>query len=949
MRRHSIIKPAQRLTAAACTLMMAGTMLTTSCKDDVLTGQPEWLGNSIYERLQDEGNYTTVMRLIDDLGQHDVLAHTGSKTLFAADDSAYNVWFRNNNWGVKSYEQLSLAQKKLLLKNAMINNAYLIELMSNEKAKSDNSTPLEGRAMRRETAVSIYDSVYIMPPSKFPEVETWAELRKRNKPIPIMCDITEPPMIHFLPSFMHYHNITDEDLDILTNHQAKSTAEAWVNGKRVSVRDITCKNGYIQKVDGVVESAQNMAQIMHQHPNMSTYTNIVDRFSVPVPDLDDKGGFGTYSSEYNRLYNREDTVYVLAYYANRFANTKILADAQEKNNCGGQLVFDPGWNQYVDSKLDVTLHNDAGVMIVPSNDAMEHFWNNEGRALQDEFGTWDNVNMKVLTALVRNHQLSSVTASVPSKFHTVLNDAFESLGITKNDIDSCFIGCNGVVYLTNKVFMPVEFVSVLAPASFHNQSMSLIYWALTGAEQYYKISYDSYGHISSVDTYPFNFKPYLLSMSSRYAMLLPTNDAMQTYIDPVSYGGESMRIGESGDTTTLIKVNAMTWEYDTSKPQSEWAQARPRPVVVEKDGTLTVDGGAPQQPVTAARVRNMLENLINQLIIVIPDSAKQKTLDDYLNEGYPYFLTKGGSMVRVSRGENGHLCFEGGWQMEGNGKPVVVSEEYKEDNGISYQLEETLPLPTTKSLSMVLKSHDEYNTFLRLANNDLTALFSKSIKAGGSETFTAGSSKQNNVNLTLFDNYNYTVYVPTNSSIEKLQQEGKLPTFETIDASWNEKKSAAFDSLLEAEHLLIENFQELAGPVRTSYRKRAKELVQNVVRDFVRYHVQDHSIAVGLASDRYNGQFETMKRNPVNNRFFTLGVSFDNQQITVTDEMGQQHHVITTPGLYNNIVREYWIKNNLQRMVSDAVVHLIDSPLMYQEMRPWREVVLEALKAEFMK
>ena len=949
MRRHSIIKPAQRLTTAACTLMMAGAMLTTSCKDDVLTGQPEWLGNSIYERLQDEGNYTTVMRLIDDLGQHEVLAHTGSKTLFAADDSAYSVWFRNNNWGVKSYEQLSLAQKKLLLKNAMINNAYLIELMSNEKAKSDNSTPLEGRAMRRETAVSIYDSVYIMPPSKFPNVKTWDELRKRNKPIPIMCDITEPPMIHFLPSFMHYNNITDEDLDILTNHQAKSTAEAWVNGKRVSVRDITCKNGYIQKVDGVVESAQNMAQIMHQHPNMSVYTSVVDRFSVPVPDLDDKGGFGTYSSEYNRLYNREDTVYVLAYYANRFANTKILTDAQNKNDCGGLLVFDPGWNQYVDSKLDVTLHNDAGVMIVPSNDAMEHFWNNEGRALQDEFGSWDNVNMKVLTSLVRNHQLSSITASVPSKFHTVLNDAFESLGITKNDIDSCFIGCNGVVYLTNKVFMPAEFISVLAPASFHNQSMSLIYWALTGAEQYYKITYNNSGQISSVDTYPFNFKPYLLSMSSHYAMLLPTNAAMQTYIDPVSYGGESMRIGEEGDTTVLMKVNAMSWEYDTSKPQNEWGQARPRPVVVEKDGTLTVDGTATQQPVTAARVRNMLENLINQLIIVIPDSAKQKTLDDYLNEGYPYFLTKGGSMVRVSRGENGHLSFEGGWQMEGNGKPVVVSEEYQEDNGVSYQLEETLPLPTTKSLSMTLKAHDEYSAFFHLANNDLTSLFSKTIKAGGSETFTAGSSKQNNVNLTLFDNYNYTVYVPTNSSIDKLQQEGKLPTFETIDASWDEKKSRDFDQLLLDEHLQIEGYDQLAGPVKTKYRKMAKELVQNVIRDFIRYHVQDHSIAVGLASDRYNGQFETMKRNPVNNRFFTLGVNFDNQQITVTDELGQRHRVITTPGLYNNIVREYWIKNNLQRMVSDAVVHLIDGPLMYQELRPWREVVLEALEAEFLK
>ena len=948
MRRTSIIKPARNMTAA-CTLMMVAAMLTTSCKDEVLSGQPEWLGNSIYERLQEEGNYQTVMKLIDDLGQHEVLAHTGSKTLFAADDSAYGVWFRNNNWGVKSYDDLSLAQKKLLLKNAMINNAYLIELMSNDKAKSDNSTPLEGRAMRRETAVSIYDSVYIMPPSKFPAAKAWDEVRQRNKPIPIMCDITEPPMIHFLPAFMQYHKITDEDLAILTNQQAKSTAEAWVNGKRVGVRDITCKNGYIQKVDGVIESAQNMAQIMHQHPNMSLFTSLVDRFSVPVPDVDEKGGFGTFSSEYNRLYNREDTVYVLAYYANRYANNRILSEAQDKNDCGGQLVFDPGWNQYVDSKLDITLHNDAGVMIVPTNDALNRFWNNEGRALQDEFGSWDEVNMKVLTSLVRNHQLSSITAAVPSKFHTVLNDAFEPLGITKEDIDSCFVGCNGVVYMTNKVFMPVEFVSVLSPASFHNQTMSIIYWSLTGAEGYYKITYDGYGHIIEVETYPFNFKPYLLSMSSRYALLLPSNDAMQTYIDPVSYGGEQMRISEEGDTTTLMKVNAMSWEYDISKRQNEWVQAKPRPVVVEEDGSLTLANTSAQQPVAATKVRNMLENLINQLIIVVPDSAKQKTLDDYLNEGYPYFLTKGGSMVRISRGANGHLAFEGGWQMEGNGKPVEVAEVYKEDNGVSYQLENTLPLPTTKSLSMMLKSHDEYSAFLHLSNNDLAALFSKSIKAGGDETFTAGSSAQNNVNLTLFDNYNYTVYVPTNSSIEQLQREGKLPSFDAIDAAWNTSKTAEFDSLLEAEHLLIETFEELNASQKTNYRKKAKELVQNLVRDFVRYHVQDHSVAIGLASDRYSGQFETMKRNPVNRRFFTLDVSFDNKQITVTDELGKQHRVVTTPGLYNNIVREYWLKGGLQRMVSDAVVHLIDSPLMYHEMRPWRQVVLEELEAAYKK
>ena len=120
-----------------------------SCKDDdlILTGQPEWLGNSIYERLQDEGNYKYTLRLIDDLDQKEVLSHTGSKTLFVATDSAYDAWFGAKNF---KYEDLSVAQKKTLLKSSMINNAYLLELMSNGKAEGDAANPEWGRTMRRE-------------------------------------------------------------------------------------------------------------------------------------------------------------------------------------------------------------------------------------------------------------------------------------------------------------------------------------------------------------------------------------------------------------------------------------------------------------------------------------------------------------------------------------------------------------------------------------------------------------------------------------------------------------------------------------------------------------------------------------------------------------------------------------------------------------------------------
>ena len=160
MKRKTIFCKGRQAVVVACSLLI-GASVFQSCKDedDILTGQPGWLGNSIYERLEEDGNYTNLLRLVDDLGQKDVLSQTGSKTVFAADDNAFGEWYRTNLWGARSYEQLTTAQKKRILNNTMINNAYLISLMSNVMG----NPPLEGRAMRRLTAASIFASALLVP------------------------------------------------------------------------------------------------------------------------------------------------------------------------------------------------------------------------------------------------------------------------------------------------------------------------------------------------------------------------------------------------------------------------------------------------------------------------------------------------------------------------------------------------------------------------------------------------------------------------------------------------------------------------------------------------------------------------------------------------------------------------------------------------------------------
>ena len=102
------------------------------------------------------------------------------------------------------------------------------------------------------------------------------------------------------------NKITSNDLSILTNGASNSVSDSWVNGKKVVESDITCKNGYLHKVDGVMVQSDNMAQIINRHANMSIFARMMNRFSAPYYD-------DAATKEYNRLYNNTDSVFTLKY------------------------------------------------------------------------------------------------------------------------------------------------------------------------------------------------------------------------------------------------------------------------------------------------------------------------------------------------------------------------------------------------------------------------------------------------------------------------------------------------------------------------------------------------------------------------------------------------------------------------------------------------------------
>ena len=124
MFKHRLTKFGVSSLLAMSMLFIGGSL--QSCKDWLdeypydNPGDPEWLGASVYDFLKEgtpNHTYANYVAIIDSLGEKESLAHTGSKTLFVADDAAFERFFNggNNVWGVSSVGEMSKTQMKTIL------------------------------------------------------------------------------------------------------------------------------------------------------------------------------------------------------------------------------------------------------------------------------------------------------------------------------------------------------------------------------------------------------------------------------------------------------------------------------------------------------------------------------------------------------------------------------------------------------------------------------------------------------------------------------------------------------------------------------------------------------------------------------------------------------------------------------------------------------------------
>ncbi len=901
--KNSILKRRiTRFLRSSCALIVLGGMCV-ACEDDLLVGTPSWLGESIYDELEQRGDFTETLKLINaqDEDYASVLQKTGSKTLFVAADSAWETFYKNNTWGITSIESMTDAQKKLLFKANMINSAYLVELLGNIPSESSTSDPIEGSCMRRSNSVDIMDSVPLVLESDFPEInivrtdattgeqiDHWSRLRGKGKAL-ILQDDGVASMIHFMPKFMQSNNITSDDVAFLTNGEITSNTDAFINGKVITEKDITCQNGYIQVLDGVAVPLDNMANVIAQNDRFSIYSRLLDRFSYPSYDA-------TQSAEYQRQYGGEDSVYVRRYFNSHGSHS--FTEYDDGTAISNQLPYDPGWNLYaLYSAAGTTFQYDAAVMLVPTDQALLDYLEGDGSDLQERYAkagpgetAWDNAPDEVVLPLLQNTMLTSLKAAIPSQFSSINNTAAEPMGVEKADIDSCLWACNGVIYQTNKVYVAPEYVSVFYPCVIRaTDDLHLTYTVIsndnkvTGGEGFYA---------------------YLNNMGSKYSFIIPTDNALQYYYDPVSYN----RTATNGSSTAIayqFYINDAGY-IAAYAPLVDWTNLDSKG---RGEITTSMYSTTPSTSTSSSGdVFNHFKDILNSSLAIGTFTPGQK-----------FYSNKSGGPVVVEWNGNTVTGVAGSFQYE-RGYYIPVTETFdktEEGNGASYIVDEEPIMSTFTSPYAAINDstkEDQFGTFASLLDGmDIIAT-------------TDGSHATMDRCLTSLNNYNYTIYIPTNESIDALIAAHKLPTWDDIDNLQNAIEGTTPTEDLEPDWLIDE----------ATLQDYITEMTY-VINNFVNYHIQDNSLYIE-GEEYSNSVFETACLDTATTRFVKLYVTYDlGGDMKVTDNCGNVRTVDRT--LNNILTRQYYFDGSSLTGTSCAeiyssayaVIHQIDEPLYPSE------------------
>lgn len=405
---------------------------------------------------------------------------------------------------------------------------------------------------------------------------------------------------------------------------------------------------------------------------------------------------------------------------------------------------------------------------------------------------------------------------------------------------------------------------------------------------------------------------YLSQPSFAVIALMPTDDAMRSFVDPASYYNNYSQVPQM-------------WEFNIDTSKRTWEQLS----ADVYDCTFDDDGNPVQKDAkrtTLTGLSNTSDVMTNRMKYLLDNSIVM----GFYKEGNEYYKTLGNSYVRIRKEGGTYKVTSPLYAHE------VTATAYETVNGLVLAMDSPI-VPNRKSVSSILAQHPEFSQFFwAVQASGASSLYNSfdywvagdqdygnllNIKQAGY----IGAEDATNQKVTyLLNGYHYTIYAPTNAAMAEAFAAG-LPDAEAIN---------------KAE--LLDEEEGLWGTPASH-----TDSLREVLLDFVKYHIQDNALFLDNALEP--GYFDSGKTEYIESTAtgdgsgtYTPGRPYrlqvrDGSKLVVTDNMGTTREVVKQDGLYNLVASEYWTEGRtntnpyMARLNNSSfvVIHAINKPLLY--------------------
>ncbi len=461
--------------------------LTTACEDnmDKHYEVPNWVPESIWDILEEKGNYSIFLQGIDLAGYKQMLEGKSLLTVMAPDDDAFRAYLKEN--GYSSISDITPKEElKKLIAYHLLYYSYNKEDLINFRPEGNN---IQYDEEDKEQA-NLTAGQYYKHRTKSADAPSWETTQYGEK---VMVYHYE----RYLPVFS-YQYFQTKKIDATYNYEYFYPNSNWTgsegfNVSNASVKEygIPAQNGYIHTLNQVIKPLETINTELKNRPEYSTYYNLCNGYSVYPAN---KELTKDYAANYgvDTLYLHQHSM--IPNIACEWPENATTTDFQ-KLALWGLTAF------------------------APSNTAFEKFFNDFWK--KGGYESLEEVDKSAVSTMM-NQLVYNGSLIFPEEIKTINSEEGADFNIDPEKVKDHIMCANGALYGMDEIQTPSLFQTVIGALYKYNYARSMMY-ALRGS-----------GTLSSY-----------ISKSSKFTILVPSTEQFENSAIYTSFSTQDLE--EDGD------------------------------------------------------------------------------------------------------------------------------------------------------------------------------------------------------------------------------------------------------------------------------------------------------------------------------------------------------------------------------------------------------------------